>query len=304
VERRLEAIAGEALRRDVPLREHTSFAVGGPARLFVESGASSVVAGCLAAAVDGGERILFLGGGTNLLVSDAGFDGVVVKPAFDGLELHPEEGQVVAGASIPAARLVDELVDRGLGGLEFAAGLPGTVGGAVAGNAGCFGSTFGDRLLWAEVITGAGEVARVERDALGFCYRRSEIAARGWLVSRVCFVVEEADRGDLLEIADGHKATRRERHPAPTRKTAGSYFKNLPPLEPGGRRRAAGQLLDAVGAKEMRVGDATVFEKHANIIVNAGSATAAQILQLAGEMAARVEDRFGVILEPEVRFVG
>jgi len=124
------------------------------------------------------------------------------------------------------------------------------------------------------------------------------------VITSVTLALEPADVQRLQEEADGYRATRSQRHPPIGMRTAGSYFKNLPPANPGGRRTAAGILLDQVGAKELSVGDAGVFEKHASIVVNLGAATARQVLQLTAEMAARVKKRFQVNLEPEVRFVG
>lgn len=301
----LEETLGTTVLVDEPLRRHTSFAIGGPARAFVETGSLEILAGCLRVALANDVPLVVIGGGTNILVSDDGFDGLVVKPAICGIELHEDLGTVTVGASFAASALVDHLVERGFAGLEFAAGLPGTVGGAVSGNAGCFGSTFGERLVSAKVITAEGQIATINGSGdFGFGYRSSTVAGRSWLVAEVTLSVEPDDRARLLEVAASHKETRRVKHPAPTEKTAGSYFKNLPPESPGGRRRAAGELLDRVGAREMSVGDAAVFERHANIVINRGNATARQILELTGMMAARVREEFAVVLEPEVRYLG
>ncbi len=296
---------GPDARFDVPLCEHTSFGIGGPADLFVETLSAVDLARALVASRSRGLDVLVLGGGTNLLVSDDGFEGIVIKPNNDTVSLSEDRSRVTAGASTRADQLVDQMVAAGLGGLEFAAGLPGSVGGAVAGNAGCFGSTFGDRILAATAVDGNGKIIQIDGpEAFGFDYRCSTVDREGWILVDVTLAVEATDPAALAAIAQGHKETRRTRHPARGAKTAGSYFKNLPPGPKGGHRRAAGALLEQVGAKEMSVGDAAVFEKHANILINRGSARAEDVLELASQMALRVKERFGLVLEPEVRFVG
>jgi UDP-N-acetylmuramate dehydrogenase len=301
----LEAALGDEVVEGGPLSEHTSYGIGGPAALLALAVRVEQVAAALAFAHR--ERIpaLFLGGGTNLLVSDRGFDGLVLRLAIDGVSIGDGGRSVTVGAGVATARLVERVVAEGFAGLEFAAGLPGTIGGAISGNAGCFGSAIGDRLTGATLITRDGAVVEVRDPSwFAFGYRCSRITQEGAVVARATFAVEPGDRAHIEEIAAERVAVRRQKHPAPGAKTAGSYFKNLPPESPGGLRRAAGALLDQVGAKAMRVGDAVVFEKHANIIVNAGSASARDVLALAEKMRAAVLDRFGVELEPEVRFVG
>ena len=228
-----------------------------------------------------------------------------MRVAIDRIDIDTDRRRVRVGAGVSSARLVETLVDEGIGGLEFAAGLPGTIGGAVAGNAGCFGSTVGERLVSADAISREGTALEVEGPGwFGFGYRRSRVAAEGAVLTDVVLAVEPGDRARLREESAARLADRAGRHPPPGTLTAGSYFRNLPPLEPGGRRRAAGLLLDRVGAKEMSEGDAAVFERHANIVVNRGRASARDVLALTRGMAARVEKRFGEVLVPEVRFVG
>jgi UDP-N-acetylmuramate dehydrogenase len=300
----LEAALGAEIVEDAALSEHTSFRIGGPAALLARAVRVEQVAAALAFASRAQIPALVLGGGTNLLVSDAGFDGLALCVEIDGIAIGEDGRSVTAGAGVATARLVERLVAEGLGGLEFAAGLPGTIGGAISGNAGCFGSAIGDRLTGATLIARDGTVVELcDPSWFAFDYRSSRISQMGAVVARATFAVEPGDRAQLAEIAAERVATRREKHPAPGVRTAGSYFKNLPPESPGGPRRAAGALLDQVGAKAMRVGDAVVFDRHANIIVNAGHATAKDVLALAERMRAAVYDRFGVELAPEVRFV-
>jgi UDP-N-acetylmuramate dehydrogenase len=301
----LEAALGAEIIEGAALSAHTSFRIGGPAALLARAVRVEQVEAALAIASRARIPALVLGGGTNLLVSDAGFDGLALCVEIDGITIGEGGRSVTVGAGVATARLVERVVAEGLAGLEFAAGLPGTIGGAISGNAGCFGSAIGDRLTGATLITRDGTVVELRDPSwFAFDYRCSRIAETGAVVACATFAVEPGDRAHLEEIAAERVALRRQKHPAPGVKTAGSYFKNLPPESPGGLRRAAGALLDQVGAKTMRVGDAVVFDRHANIIVNAGRATAKDVLALAERMRAAVHDRFGVELTPEVRFVG
>ena len=301
----LEAALGGDLAEEVPLRDHTSFRIGGPAAFFARPKSADEIARALATAHRLSLPTLVVGGGTNLLVSDVGFDGLAVRVELGGISIDAARRRVTAGAGVPVATLVDALIEGGFAGLEFAAGLPGTLGGAISGNAGCFGGAIGDAIVGATLVLRDGTMIQVEDPAwFAFDYRASRVAAMGAVVAEATIAVAPGDRARLEDVARGHLEVRRDKHPARGARTAGSYFKNLPPERPGGLRRAAGALLDQVGAKAMRVGDAAVFERHANIIVNAGAATARDVLALAEMMRHAVSERFGIALEPEVRFVG
>jgi len=155
------------------------------------------------------------------------------------------------------------------------------------------------------VISPRGEILRIDHPAwFSFGYRHSRVLENGFVIAEATFGLPPGERAQLEAVASKHLALRRQKHPAKGTFTAGSYFKNLPPLKPGGRRRAAGLLLDQVGARDLTVGDAAVFERHANIVINRGRAGAADVLTLAREMKRRVLERFGIDLVPEVRFVG
>ncbi len=250
-------------------------------------------------------KTLILGGGTNLLVSDEGFDGLAIRLTMDAIEIDRSQARVRVGASIPTNRLVEATLEAGLTGLEFAAGLPGTVGGAVAGNAGCFGHTLSEFLVGAMIVEQNGALDEITNlDRFGFQYRCCRLVQSGAVLTDVIFGLETGDPASSQKEAEKCLAVRVEKHPTRETHTAGSYFKNLPPDEPGGLRRAAGALLDQAGVHGLSVGDAAVFERHANIIVNRGRAAARDVLTLAAEMKRRVLEQFGVELEEEVRFVG
>ncbi len=299
---RLATAIGADVHEDEPLREHTTLRIGGPARYFCEVTDGAQLAAALAAARDEGLARLVLGGGSNLLVLDGGFDGLVIANRMLGIEGEGARVKVAAGESYHG--LVERLAEEGLAGLGFAAGVPGSVGGAVFGNAGCYGQAIGDLLDEVILLDPDGGGRRVAApDALKLGYRHSALPGSGAVVEAITLRLQPGDPEVLRAEIDDHLAVRETKHPIDI-PSAGSYFKNLPPQEPGGRRIAAGLLLDQVGCKGLRVGGAEVFEKHANIIVNPGGATAEDVLALADEMKARVLGRFGVRLEEEVRRVG
>jgi UDP-N-acetylmuramate dehydrogenase len=301
----LESIAGLEVQKNIKLSLHTSFGIGGPASMFVEVPSADALKAVLAATGKLRLSTLVLGGGTNLLVSDEGFDGLVIRLNLNHLTVDETSHQVRVGASTSTSRLVTQLVESGWGGLEFAAGLPGTIGGGIAGNAGCFGHSLSDFLVQATVVESDGTLRRVtDRNWFRFQYRHSKLQSDGVVLAEATFAVTPDDSSKLKEESEKYLAVRAEKHPRQGIRTAGSYFKNLPPKKEGGSHRAAGALLDQVGARDLSVGDAAVFERHANIIINRDRATAEDVLTLAKKMKKRVHDRFGITLTEEVRFIG
>jgi UDP-N-acetylmuramate dehydrogenase len=249
--------------------------------------------------------VLVLGGGTNLLIDDRGFDGLALKLALHGLFIDEDTGVINVEAAVSTSMLVEQTVALGLTGMAFAAGLPGSVGGGLAGNAGCFGQCLGDILKEATVVHQNGETERIENvDWFQFQYRRSRLLETGAVLVRASFVLPQGDKEVLREESDRNIALRRRKHPLPGAYTAGSFFKNLPPKKLGEHRIAAGFLLDQVGAREMSQGDAAVFERHANIVINRANASCRDVLRLTDAMRFRVLERFGAHLEPEVRYIG
>ena len=190
--------------------------------------------------------------------------------------------------------------------LEFAAGVPGSIGGAIYGNAGCYGKAIGEFVLEGIICnTDGSEVETVPGSYFEFRYRDSKLKRVSKIVLAVQIQLTPGSRDEIQAEIDKRLGERKVKHPQwRTEPTAGSYFKNLPPASPGERRTPAGVLLDEVGCRELQVGDAQVFHKHANIIVNRGRATAQQVLTLAEVMKRRARERFQVELEEEVMFVG
>jgi UDP-N-acetylmuramate dehydrogenase len=197
--------------------------------------------------------------------------------------------------------LVDYALANGLEGLEFMAGIPGTVGGAVSGNAGAFGQCLGDFLEEAVLLSRRGEEVRVSRDHFEFGYRHSKLKIDHDILLEATFRLRPGDREVIRAKIAGNLAVRTKRHPAPDTAYAGSYFKNPPLAE--GKKTAAGYLLEQVGAKELKIGGAAVFPGHCNLLINADNATARDVLALAAELKDRVKAKFGIVLEEEVIFL-
>jgi len=295
-----EHLAGSGLTAQpwVPLSELTTFRIGGPAGLVCPVENADLARGFLDFAVASGLPWTCLGSGSNVLADDAGYRGLVLLVRSRAFTEAGDTVRVGAGWDFDA--LVAETLRRGLTGLEFASGIPGTVGGALVGNAGCYGREISDFLREATVLRVDGRVEVLAPADFAFAYRTSALKERGDVVLELEL---ELERGDLEAAAQEraeHLSDRRRKHPVRL-PCAGSYFKNLPPAAPGEWRRPAGRLLEEAGCKGMREGGAEVYEKHANIIVNRGGATSRDVLVLAERMKQAVRDRFGEELEAEVR---
>lgn len=312
IEERLRKALGDGLLAQEPLRLHTTFRIGGPADYFFAARTPDQLVTALRVAHAAGVPVFLLGGGSNLLVSDVGFRGLVIRNACDAVEL---EGTVVhVGCGADFLDFIYQCRDRGLAGLEFAAGIPGSLGGALFGNAGCYGQDIGSFVIECTHATPDGAVVETRPAAwYGFAYRDSRLKRDPRVLLSCLLQLRRGDPAASRKEIEEKLELRRVKHPQwRIEPTAGSYFKNLPPEwqmpdakhSPGTHRVPAGQLLDACGCRGLRVGDAMVFAKHANIIVNAGHATAREVLQLAETMKARVREKFGVELEEEVMFLG
>ena len=309
---RLRAAIGDGLREQEPLGHHTTFRIGGPADWFLAARTEDQLVKALHIATELSLPCFLLGGGSNLLVSDEGFRGLVVKNAIDDVEFDGTTARVGCGADY--LTFIQLCRDRGLAGLAYAAGIPGSVGGAIYGNAGCYGQDIGSRTLECTVCTLEGtNVETLPAAWFEFAYRDSRLKREP---RALISCVLRLDRGEGEAIAaeiEEKLDIRRVKHPQwRIEPTAGSYFKNLPPgfqvpglpHSPGTQRVPAGALLDVCDCRGLRVGDAMVFPKHANILVNVGRATAIDVLTLAEVMKARVRTKFGVELEEEVMFLG
>jgi len=312
LEEHLRRALGDGLLTQEPLRHHTTFRIGGPADYYFAAHVPDQLVAALRAATELGIPVFLLGGGSNLLVSDEGFRGLVVRNACDEVEFDGTAAHIGCGADF--LDLIYQCRDRELSGLEFAAGIPGSVGGALYGNAGCYGEDIGSYTIECTITSLDGSKVETKPASwFQFAYRDSRLKRDPRVLISCLLQLRKGNRAEIQKVIDEKLEIRRVKHPQwRVEPTAGSYFKNLPPdwqmpgakHSPGTRRVPAGQLLDEVGCRGLRVGDAMVFAKHANIIVNAGHASAREVLELAAIMKARVRERFGVELEEEVMFLG
>jgi len=290
----------DEVRRDEPLARHTSMRVGGPADLFCEVQSERSLAALLRCTHERGLPVFLLGGGTNLVVSDRGVRGLTIKlgRGFASVEWRIEQGGttlVVAGAAGNFKRLVVETIERGLTGLEFGEGIPGTVGGGVLMNAGAFGGEIADVVVALRGVHRDGAFERLPRERLDFAYRRLDLPA-GFVVTALELRLRPGDQAAIAARVADAKRKRGRRQPLGL-PNAGSIFKNPP-------GSFAGRLIEDCGLKGERVGGAQVSPQHANFIVNAGGATASDVRALMERVRDAVLARHGVALEPEVRLVG
>jgi UDP-N-acetylmuramate dehydrogenase len=284
------------IRRDVPLGPMTTYKAGGPAALFAEPGTTDELTALIDSGVTARHPLLVLGRGSNLVVADTGFDGLVIKLAGEFSEAIVTGTKVAAGGAMPLPRLARQAVDAGVLGLEFFVGVPGSVGGAVRQNAGCFGTETVDRLVVATIVdltTGT----RSERDpqALDLGYRHSNVCARELVLSAEFHGYRGDPKGGKEKMREITR-WRKEHQPGGTL-NAGSVFKNPPGA-------TAGELIDSLGLKGMAIGGVAVSEKHANFFVAGPDATSDDIRQLVEAVKDTVFERSGTILETEVQFVG
>lgn len=288
-----------------PLAHFTTLRLGGECRELVTAAGAGDVAAILQRWRAQGVAWRVMGGGSNVLVADEGIPEAVLRMVAEEAECRMDDGLLCATAGTALDDLARFVAEGGWEGLGFSAGIPGTVGGGIVGNAGAFGAALGDRLERIEILTPTGERRVVGRGELTFGYRCSSLPASGAVVLQAWFRLEQDDRGRLMAEREEILALRREKHPDwRVLPTAGSFFKNLPPATPGERRRAAGYFLEQAGAKTMREGAARVFDKHANIVIAEPGATARDVARLTARMAAAVQAQFGFVLEPEVRWWG
>jgi UDP-N-acetylmuramate dehydrogenase len=310
---RLAEIPELTVTTGVPLSRYTRFGIGGPADLYAETGNVETFIAALAAARLSGLPTMVIGGGTNLVVSDRGFRGIVLR--YRGDRLMAAGRRIIADAGAVFEDLVNFAIEHGLQGLETFAGIPGSVGAAVYGNAGAYGHSLSERVAGVRFHDGR-EIRVFTNEECQFQYRESIFKRRkDWIIFSTELLLEPADATALRETADGILKVRNEKFPV-TMKCAGSIFKNLlfedlpaavaaevPASAVREGKVPAAWFLEQVGAKGVQRGDIYVASHHANLIYNAGAGTASDLCALIESLKARVRARFGMDLEEEVQYV-
>lgn len=300
-EERLRELIGSGLECNRPLAPLTSYQTGGPARFFVTARNGEEIAAAIRSARTAGIPFFLIGGGSNLLVSDEGYDGLVIKVDVAGLR-RIDQLTIESGAGEELMALVKFATQEGLSGLEFAAGIWGSVGGAIYGNAGAFGGEISQPLISLILVDSEGVLRTESPDYCRFRYRDSFLKVTREVVVSARFRLTASTPELIDQKVREILALRETKHPSAL--TAGCFFKNIPdPTQPYGKM-PAGKLLEEAGAKELAVGGAKVFPKHANIIINSGTATSREIRRLADLMKSRVKEQFGIELQEEVQQLG
>jgi len=295
--REIEAFAGkEALIMDEPLCNHTTFRVGGKADAFLSVHNAEHLIKLLDVCRRYEVPYFILGNGSNLLVSDKGYRGLVIaigkdmaEVTVDGCRIHAKAGAMLGSVAQTAAK-------SGLGGMEFASGIPGSIGGAIVMNAGAYDGEMKNIVEKVTVLTKDGEILTLSCEELEFGYRMSRVKKEGFIVLSVTLLLEPKEQTAIYDKMNDFTARRREKQPLEY-PSAGSTFKR-----PEGM--FAGKLIMDAGLRGYSVGDAQVSEKHCGFVINKGNATAKEIHTLIGAVQAKVKEAFGVDLEPEVIFVG
>ncbi|MDP2863982.1 MAG: UDP-N-acetylmuramate dehydrogenase [Desulfobacterales bacterium] len=306
---RLKYLFGSCVGFDEPMSRHTYFRVGGPAEAFIAPESIGQLAEIISWSRDKGIPYLVIGNGSNLLVKDNGIPGIVIlltkcfnKIVFSGKETEPVLVTAMAGVSTQA--LCSFAIREGLSGMNFAIGIPGTVGGAIMMNAGTSYGSVSDILDSVNVMISSGAMLKIPKDEMAFSYRKLSLNINLTdqyegepIIIDGCFRLCRSDPALLKKEAGRILKKRRENQPAEM-PSAGSFFKNPP------AGKTAGQFIDMAGLKGTRVGGAEISAKHANFIVNTGGASASDILELMQLVQKKVFDKFNINLEPEVKIVG
>lgn len=293
------------IKSNYPLKDLTTFRIGGPADFFFEAETAQDIVDAVNYAKTANLPYFVIGGGSNLVISDKGIAGLVIQNSIKNIKQIDFDNQTI---TLSTGHMLSELVNtaekEGFTGAEPFAGIPGSLGGAICGNAGAYGKSISDILLEAEILLSDGVVKTVNKDFFDFSYRTSILKREPHIVLSATFALKQGNPEAIAQEIAQIKATRKTKHPGKEIGCAGSFFKNLPP-EPGeSRRRAAGEILEKIGAKKISFGGACVYENHANFIINKGNAKASDVRSLAKILIDKVKELYGVELEEEVRYVG
>lgn len=305
------------IKENVSLSDYTSFKIGGPARFFAVVDDEDNLIKLLKFAKKEKLKYLIIGEGSNMLAADAGFDGLVIKLNFKKISFNNAEIKV--SSDFILTQLVGLAVGRGFSGLEFATGIPGTVGGAVVGNAGAYGGDMSGVVEKVEVIDGDCQKIKLLKSDLKFSYRDSILKDSGFVLLNVFLNLKPGDKMKLIELMNKHAVDRSQKHPYEP--SAGSTFKNIPLTDEIAKifkkqnlgipqkfidykKIPAAWLIEQAGLKGKKIGQAQISEKHANHLVNLGGAAADEVVQLISLVKTKIRDEFGIQLEEEVRYIG
>ena len=288
-------MGGSGIFMEEPMKKHTTFRVGGPADVLVQPDETALAA-ILALCRQYHVSYSFIGNGSNLLVGDKGIRGVVIEMTDPMGNIEVDGTKITAQAGAMLSKIANTAASNGLGGMEFAAGIPGSVGGAVVMNAGAYGGEMKDIIEKVYVLDENGAQLELDRDALDLGYRQSCIPEKKYIVTKVVLELVPRNEAEIRSEMKELNEKRAEKQPLQY-PSAGSTFKR-----PEGY--FAGKLIMDAGLRGYQVGGAQVSEKHCGFVINKGDATAADICQLMRDVSDKVQAQFGVVLEPEVKMIG
>lgn len=288
-------MGGSGIFMQEPMKKHTTFRVGGPADVLVQPDETALAA-ILALCRQYHVSYSFIGNGSNLLVGDKGIRGVVIEMTDPMGNIEVDGTKITAQAGAMLSKIANTAASNGLGGMEFAAGIPGSVGGAVVMNAGAYGGEMKDIIEKVYVLDENGAQLELDRDALDLGYRHSCIPEKKYIVTKVVLELVPRNEAEIRSEMKELNEKRSEKQPLQY-PSAGSTFKR-----PEGY--FAGKLIMDAGLRGYQVGGAQVSEKHCGFVINKGDATAADICQLMRDVSDKVQAQFGVVLEPEVKMIG
>lgn len=288
----IETLGKNRVRQAELLSGHTTFGIGGPADLFFEAKTTNDLVGAVQLCQGKKVKYFILGRGSNLLVDDKGFRGIVIKMRNSRSVIH--DTKVIAGAGISLGDLVKKTAQLGLSGLEFAAGIPGLLGGAIRGNAGAWQKSVGDRIIRVRILTDKGSIKWISNKDCRFAYRQSRFKKTKEVILEAELVLEKKHKKIIKKEIEDNLAKRADQ---PKELSAGCVFINPPAC-------SAGQLIDQCGLKGKRIGDAQISEKHANFIVNLGKAKAGDVIKLMDLVKEKVAEKFGIYLKEEIYLLG
>lgn len=291
---------------DAVLSDYTSFQVGGRTPALIQCGTLNDLVETICYLNQKQLSFLVIGQGTNLLVSDKGVDQIIVRFCNEEDSSIKQVDEIITvGGEILLDQLVVRSIELGLGDLGYLSGIPGTVGGAIVGNAGAFGEQIGDVLQRAELLSYTGIRRWVSHDELRFAYRSSALKESEEILSQAELKVTQVDKVDAEKRRNEILKLRREKHPNwKTEPCAGSVFRNIEPTSSAGRRQAAGWFLEEAGAKLFSQGNASIYARHANIIIAEAGASATDVYRLSEKMKQAVKETFNLNLNREIRLVG
>lgn len=296
VDKMRSLIVPERLRFDEPMSRHTTFKIGGPADCLVMPATAAEVSTSLVTAHQFAVPVTILGNGSNVLVLDSGIRGLVIKFDEHMSDIRHEGPRIIVGSGATLADVSRFASNRQMTGLEFAIGIPGSIGGAVFMNAGAYDGEISSVVAAVTAVCPDGSLKRFNHSEIAFGYRHSVFQQNNCVICEIELVLEQGERIEILRKMMDLTEKRETKQPLEM-PSAGSTFKRPPGY-------FAGTLIEQTGLKGLRIGGAQVSEKHAGFIVNAGGATAQDVLNLIKEVQKRVHDKFGVMLHPEVRVIG